>query len=98
MKQLSKTVILEKIVGGGQALGTFDDGRKLFAWGGLPGETVTVQVTKKKSRMYEGTVSSVIVPSRERVPPEDPDSYLSTSPWQIMTSAAEQHYKAALIE
>lgn len=41
------TVTLDKIVGGGQALGTLEDGRKLFAWGGLPGETVTVQVTQK---------------------------------------------------
>jgi 23S rRNA (uracil1939-C5)-methyltransferase len=37
-------------------------------------------------------------PSNERVEPKDPESYLSTSPWQIMTPKAEQHYKAALIE
>ncbi len=40
-KQLPKqTVVLDKIVGGGQALGTLEDGRKLFGGGGLPGETV----------------------------------------------------------
>ena len=37
---------LHTIVGGGQALGEFTDGRKLFVWGGLPGETVKVQLTK----------------------------------------------------
>ena len=42
-------VTLEKIVGGGQSLGTLEDGRKLFTWGGLPGERVKVQLTKKKS-------------------------------------------------
>ena len=52
------TVTLEKIVGGGQALATMDDGRKLFVWGGLPGETVEVQLTKKKSRMAEGIVTT----------------------------------------
>ena len=41
-------VKLDKIVGGGQALGTLADGRKLFAWGGLPGERVVVQPTKPK--------------------------------------------------
>ena len=41
------TIQLEKIVGGGQALGTLDDGRKAFVWGGLPGETVTIRITKK---------------------------------------------------
>ena len=42
------TVKLDKIVGGGQALATETSGRKLFVWGGLPGETVEVQLTKKK--------------------------------------------------
>jgi len=92
------TVTLDKIVGGGQALGTYIDGRKLFAWGGLPGETVMVQVTKKKSGLVEGVVSSVQTPSPQRILPRDPDSFLSTSPWQIMDFDAEQHYKSALIE
>lgn len=92
------TLTLDKIVGGGQALGTLDDGRKAFVWGGLPGEKVIVQQTKKKSSYIEGTVTEVLEPSSERVAPQDPDSYLSTSPWQIMTFEAEQHYKAALIE
>lgn len=91
-------VKLDKIVGGGQTLGALDYGKKLFAWGGLPGETVNVQVTKKKSNFLEGVVTEVITPSEQRVEPRDEDSYLSTSPWQIMTFDAEQHYKSALIE
>lgn len=89
---------LDKIVGGGQSLGTHPDGRKLFVWGGLPGETVSVQITKKRSKLAEGRVVDVITPSTERVEPKDPGSYLSTSPWQIMSPDAESHYKAALIE
>lgn len=92
------TVTLDKIVGGGQTLGTLEGGRKLFVWGGLPGETVEVQMTKKKSNLAEGVVTEVTVPSAERITPKDEDSYLSTSPWQIMSFEAEQHYKAALIE
>lgn len=92
------TVTLEKIVGGGQALGQLDYGKKLFAWGGLPGEKVVVQLTKKKSSFVEGVVTEVIEPSAERISPVDPESYLSTSPWQMMNFSAEQHYKAALIE
>src|SRR5690606_28455797 len=90
-------VRLDKIVGGGQALGTMPDGRKLFAWGGLPGELVRVQITKKKSSYLEGIVTEVIEPSPERSEPLDADSYLSTSPWQIMTFSAEQHYKVELV-
>lgn len=92
------TITLDKIVGGGQALGTMEDGRKLFVWGGLPGETVEVQVTKKKSNFAEGIVTNVVSASSKRITPHDPDSYLSTSPWQIMDFDSEQHYKAALIE
>ena len=94
----NETVTLDKIVGGGQTLGTLDDGKKVFAWGGLPGETVNIQVTKKKSKYIEGVVAEVTKPSTQRIEPRDPDSYLSTSPWQIMDFDAEQHYKSALIE
>lgn len=93
-----ETLTLDKIVGGGQALGTLADGRKAFVWGGLPGEQVTIRLTKKKSKFIEGTVTELHTPSPERIAALDPDSYLSTSPWQIMTFTAEQHYKAALIE
>jgi 23S rRNA (uracil1939-C5)-methyltransferase len=86
-----------KIVGGGQALATLEDGKKLFAWGALPDEEATVQITKKKSRLVEGYVTEVLKASKDRVEPRDPESYLSTSPWQIMTMQAEQRYKAALI-
>lgn len=89
---------LDRIVGGGQALGLYPDGRKFFVWGGLPGETVKVQTTKKRSKLAEGKVIEVIKPSPERVIPNDPTSYLSTSPWQIMSADSEQHYKSALIE
>ncbi|MDQ5932635.1 MAG: rRNA (uracil1939-C5)-methyltransferase [Patescibacteria group bacterium] len=89
---------LDRIVGGGQSLGEHPDGRKLFVWGGLPGEVVDVQITKKRSRLAEGRVVEVISSSHERVEPRDPQSYLSTSPWQIMAMESELHYKAALIE
>lgn len=96
--KLPVKVTLSSIIGGGQAIGTLDDGKKVMAWGGLPGETVEIQVTKKKSKYLEGIVSQVLTPSAERVSPKDPASYLSTSPWQMMTLKAEQHYKSALIE
>jgi len=92
------TLTLDHIVGGGQTIGTLDDGRKAFVWGGLPGEMVTIRTTKKKSHFIEGIVTDVINSSPERVTPKDPASYISTSPWQIMEFSAEQRYKSALIE
>ena len=92
------SITLDRIVGGGQAIGTLESGKKAFVWNGLPGETVSFQVTKKKSNFVEGIATEVQQPSPERIAPLDPGSYLSTSPWQMMTFEAEQHYKAALIE
>ena len=97
-RQIFETLTLEKIVGGGQTLGTLADGRKCFVWGGLPGETVAVRITKKKSHFVEAVVEEVISPSPDRIQPRDPDSYLSTSPWQIMTLEIEQIYKRQLID
>ena len=89
---------MEKIVGGGQTIGTLDDGRKAFVWGGLPKELVTIRVTKKKSHFVEGIVTEIIEKSPERITPKDENSYLSTSPWQIMPMSSEQSHKASLIE
>ena len=89
---------MEKIVGGGQAIGTLDDGRKAFVWGGLPKELVTIRVTKKKSHFVEGVVTEIIEKSPERITPRDENSYLSTSPWQIMPMSSEQSHKASLIK
>ena len=92
------TLKLERIIGGGQTIGKLEDGKKVLVWGGLPGEIVDFQATKKKSNFVQGIVTEVFTASEERVAPRDEGSYLSTSPWQIMTFEAEQHYKSALIE
>lgn len=91
-------VTLDRIIGGGQTIGTLESGKKALLWGGLPGETVTAQVTRKKSSFVEGYVTEVEKTSAERIEPRDAGSYLSTSPWQIMNFEAESHYKSALIE
>lgn len=98
MKSTTETVHFQRIVGGGQTIGTCDDGRKAFVWGGLPGEVATIRITKKKSRLIEGVVTEIHAASSERIAPQDPDCYLSTSPWQIMTFDAEQRYKSVLIK
>lgn len=92
-----ETVKLTKIIGGGQALGELSSGKKVLVWGGLPEETVEILITKSKSSMSEGIVTSVIKPSKFRLEPLDPDSYISTSPWQIMDFEFEQTMKKKLI-
>ncbi len=90
-------VTLSTIINGGQTLGTIDSGRKILVWGGLPGERVNVQVTRQKSSYLEGVVTNILSKSSDRLSPREPESYLSTSPWQIVSFDAEQHYKSQLI-
>lgn len=92
------SVTLSHIVGGGQTIGTLESGKKCLVWGGLPGERVIVQPNKSKSSYIEGVVTEVHTASPDRILPRDPESYLSTSPWQIMRFSQEAHYKSALIE
>jgi 23S rRNA (uracil1939-C5)-methyltransferase len=98
MKKFDREVVaLEKFVPGGQALGALPDGRKVFVWGGLPGETAEVEITKSKSSYAEGIVAKVLIPSPRRIEPKDP-CYLSTSPWQILDYPYELQQKAEILQ
>ena len=88
---------IEKIIPGGEALATRDDGKKIFLWNALPGEIVEeYQVTKKKSSYEEGIATKISNPSKNRVSPLD-ECYLSTSPWQIMNFDYELKTKQELV-
>lgn len=89
-------VQIQKLVHGGQALGTLPDGKKALVWNALPSETVRVRLTKNKNNYAEGFAEEVVVASPERIDPKD-EAYLSTSPWQIMTWTAENKYKQEIL-
>ncbi|MFT4532638.1 MAG: 23S rRNA (uracil1939-C5)-methyltransferase [Candidatus Saccharimonadales bacterium] len=92
-----KSIKLDKFVHGGQCIAEHQ-GKKLFVWGGLPGETVDVLLTKKKSSYLEGIATSVEVASKDRIEPLEPESYISTSPWQVVEFKAENSYKQQILE
>ncbi len=87
-------VVIEKLVFGGQGLGRIGN-QVAFIWGGLPGEEVEINVTKKKKQFIEGVVSKIITPSPERVEPIE-SHYLSCSPWQTMGIKAENDWKVII--
>ncbi len=90
-------VMIEKLVHGGQGLGTMADGRKVFVWNALPGETVRVRIIKAKKSYAEGIAEEVVNPSTVRIEPLEAN-YLATSPWQMMTYEAENLYKKSIVE
>ena len=88
---------IEKIIPGGQALGTMEDGRKIFFWNALPDEIISeYEITKKKSRYYEAIATKIGTPSKYRIKPKD-DCFLSTSPWQIVDWQYENQLKSELV-
>lgn len=93
---------LNKFVPGGQTMATveLEDGseKRAFVWGGLPGEEVEFIVTKKRAGIYESVVESALTKSDFRVKPKDENSYLSTSPWQILDWQYELRTKAELTQ
>ncbi|MBR0242845.1 class I SAM-dependent RNA methyltransferase [Candidatus Saccharibacteria bacterium] len=90
-------VKIEKIIPGGEALGVKDDGKKIFFWNALPGETVEdFRTTKIKSNFEEAVALKIINESPSRVNPKD-SCFLSTSPWQIIDYEYELELKKSLV-
>jgi 23S rRNA (uracil1939-C5)-methyltransferase len=90
-------VVIDKLVFGGQGLATLPDGRRVFVWNALPGETVTIRLLKQKKNYAEAIAETVEQASPDRRQPKDAN-YLATSPWQIMSFAAENRYKRSVLE
>lgn len=89
-------VKITKLVHGGQGLAELADGRKVFVWNALPGETVRVRVIKKKRSYAEAIAEEIVTASNERVAARE-ENYLATSPWQMMTYEPENTYKASIV-
>ena len=88
---------IEKIIPGGQSLGTYMDGRKIFFWNALPAEIVEeYHITKQKSHYLEAIATKLKAPSMFRTEPKDP-CFLSTSPWQILDWDYENKVKSELV-
>ena len=96
--QIIQGIKLGKLIHGGQCLAEDESGKKVLVWGGLPSEIVDVRVIKKKSSYQEALVTDVIEASDSRLSANEPDSYLSTSPWQIMTFDLENQSKQLILE
>lgn len=97
-KYITERIIVDKLIPGGQALATLENGKKIFLWNALPGEIILeAEVTKEKSHFIEAIATKIERTSSYRIAPRD-DCYLSTSPWQIMDYDYELTAKRELLE
>lgn len=88
---------IDKIIPGGQGIGTDETGKKIFFWNTLPGEEISDYIiTKRKSHYDEAIALEILDPSSFRASPMD-DCYLSTSPWQIINYDYELKLKQELV-
>lgn len=89
---------VEKFIPGGFGLATRDDGKKIFFWNALPGETILeYKTTKEKSSYAEAIATKIENPSKYRTNPKD-ECFLSTSPWQILDYRYELAQKSLLVQ
>src|SRR5262249_1932627 len=73
------------------------DGKKVFVWNALPGETLLRRLIKQKHSFAEAIAEEVVVASPDRTAAREAN-FLATSPWQIMTFTAETRYKKLLVQ
>lgn len=80
---MDESVRVEKLIPGGQALGTLSNGKKIMFWNALPQEVVSKwHVVKEKNSFVEAIAEKFAIKSQQRIAPQDA-CYLATSPWQI---------------
>ena len=97
--KIYQNVRIEKLVHGGQAMGTLEDGRKVFVWNALPGELANVEVFKSKKDYAEGYATEIIEKCSDRTDfLERKDTNLSVAPWTIMSFKAELEAKRVILE
>lgn len=95
-KRREITLEFEKIAGEGKALG-HSEGKVIFCYGVLPGETARVITKYEKKNFAEAELLEIIKPSPRRVKPAE-DHYMCCSPWQVMDYSLQAEIKQQLIE
>lgn len=96
-KYITERIKIDKLIPGGQALGTLEDGKKIMLWNALPNEIVARgKILKDKGSFSEGIAEKIEHPNPHRIEPKDA-CYLATSPWQILDYEYELEQKRELL-
>ncbi|MCR4820010.1 MAG: hypothetical protein K5838_02680 [Elusimicrobiales bacterium] len=98
MRKPKREIILEfeKMAGEGKALG-HSEGKVIFCYGALPGETARVITSYEKKNFAEAELLEIIKPSPKRINPKE-EHYMCCSPWQTIEYSCQAELKRQLIE
>ena len=91
---------MDDIAAGGDGIGRGPDGRVVFVRGAIPGDTVTVEVTEDRPRLFRGVVGDVLRASEDRIAP--PCVHVADGcggcGWQHVDPDAQRRFKVRIIE
>ena len=87
---MSNTVQIERMSYGADAIGHLPEGKTVFVEGGVPGDTVEVEVIEEKASFARARIARIVEASPDRIAPESPlDLACGTAPWQCMNYQAQ---------
>jgi 23S rRNA (uracil1939-C5)-methyltransferase len=93
------TLVPERLVAGGDALARGPDGKVVFVEGGLPGETVDVELRQRRRDFDRGEVVRVVEPSVDRVEPPCPHVARGCGGcgWQHLALGAQRRARVEIV-
>ena len=83
-KRIIENIRITELASTGQGKGQFED-KTVLAWNALPGESVDLEISKRKRGVWEGAAHVVRDPSPLRREPVE-NHYLSCSPLRVSTA------------
>ncbi|MDE3074947.1 MAG: class I SAM-dependent RNA methyltransferase [Chloroflexota bacterium] len=96
---MPETVRLHGMAYGGPAVGRLGDGAAVFFLGGLPGETVEIDLTERRKRFGRGRLVRILEPAAERTEP--PCRHFLEGcggcQWQFASYQAQVDYKQSIL-
>jgi len=95
---MQATIEIEKLIFGGQGLGRFE-GKPVFVNFVLPGETVIVEIIKRRRKYLEAKLIKVVNSSSDRMDP--PCSYFGQCggcQWQHIRYETQCHWKESILK
>jgi 23S rRNA (uracil1939-C5)-methyltransferase len=97
MKEKAR-VRIEKLVHGGAGLARLESGQVLLVHGVLPGETVLVEIRKKRKGVLEAGLLEVLDPSEDRVPPPcSGERECTGATWPHIAYPAQLRFKTEIL-
>ena len=94
---MTEPVEIYSLAHGGRGIAR-SEGRVLFVEGAVPGDVVTVEITKDKKRFGLATVSSVVRASPDRIEPPCPVfDRCGGCDWQMLDLGAQRRWKAEIV-